>query len=98
MRLPPPCDDEFGLLANRSEQRSLKDSEKERDDQSLQALDHYERAIKALVSTTYSGLTSPERRELLASLCREKQRLNGEHRRNGTRPSADGGASTTEPQ
>lgn len=74
MRLPPPCDDELGLLANRSESPP-DETNGQGDSQTLRALDHYERAIKALVSTTYSGLSSPERRELLASLCREKQQL-----------------------
>lgn len=72
MHLPPPCDDDLGLLATHDPVKGESDSEM---DPPLQALRHYDRAIEALVSTTYSGLSSPERQDLLASLCREKQRL-----------------------
>lgn len=83
MKLPPPCDENLGLLAA----RSLPDDTEASDPPS--PLHHYERAIEALVSTTYSGLSSKERRELLASLCREKQRL---HVRKEDRPQDTAGA------
>jgi hypothetical protein len=65
MKLPPPCDEDRGLLTVRTVP----------DDDTPRALRHYERAIEALANATYDGLSPPERRRLLAALCRDKQQL-----------------------
>lgn len=65
MQLPSPCNDDRGLLATRTVP----------EDTTPRALRHYERAIAALAEGAYDGLPLAERRDLLAALCRDKQRL-----------------------
>jgi len=68
MDRPPPCDDaEPGGTRPSGAQTAEAGSSR--------ALRHYDCAIEALAGVTYDGLSAAERRALLASLCREKQRL-----------------------
>jgi hypothetical protein len=74
MRLPRPCDEDPGLLAP-----PILAEAADLEDEDLSPVHHYDRAIKALAGDVYGGLASSERRKLLASLCREKQRLHERH-------------------
>jgi hypothetical protein len=72
MDLPAPCNEYVRHVLARPAFSRVADTETSA---SSPALRHYERAIQALVGTTYDGLSRAERRQLLALLCRERQQL-----------------------
>lgn len=74
MDIPAPCDEEIERLIV----RSLRSESEDASALEPRALRHYKRAIQVLLGTAYDGLSPAKRRQLLASLCREKKRLETE--------------------